>query len=89
MKTPSKNIYWRDIEKACILINSPVMVEETENLFIVRFKGRGRRPAVAYWMGEEAREAQAKLKEFARKTEQCRMTKKQLIDKWLNDCTRV
>lgn len=59
MPLPSKSIYWREIPK-------DASVEETRIAFIVRVPGK--RAAVAYWMGNEAAEAQRSLSVRASKS---------------------
>lgn len=49
IKLPVRNIYWRDITPHC-----NCFVEAVGNAFVVRFRGRGRRPALVCWHGEEA-----------------------------------
>lgn len=59
MTTPkaSKNVYWRDVKPG-------EKVEETPTLFTV---GEGRTKRVAYWMGQEAKDAQIMLRRWAKK----------------------
>lgn len=53
----SNNIYWKEIPaKACVI--------ETKHVFVVK---QGRKRSVAYWMGQESREAQLHLKKLAKK----------------------
>lgn len=57
MSLPEANIYWRDIPR-------DATVEETKTAFVVHTAGRS---ATAYWMGQEASEAQRKLRALARR----------------------
>lgn len=51
-KTPSKNIYWRDIPaSAC--------VEDRRNIYVAHLANG--KQAVVYWSGQEAKQAQAML----------------------------
>ena len=56
-KLPAKNIYWREVNRsACVTVERGAFVIKTAN----------NRRAVAYWTGQEAREAQRYLKSLTR-----------------------